>query len=405
MRSDRKHGGRWTGTACGLLVATLLGVGLLTSAGCTEKNELAAPPPPVVFVALPRVESMVLYDEYPGRLEAYQRVELRARVTGILEEAPFQEGEPVEAGQVLFRLERGPLEAAVAEAEAASAIAQAQLQLAQTELDRAERAFEADAASDLEVRRAEAEVAAQMGQVQAAKANLTVARIDLGYAEVTSPIGGRVSEAMVDVGNLVGRDGPTLLTTVVDDDPMYAYFDIDERAVLEYLETVPVNERGGGLEGIRLRLADGSVHDAKGVIEFADIALSTETGTLRIRAAFPNPRRSIVPGFFAQVGVPLPSSSVMLVPAASKLADINGDYVMIVDAEGGVERRSVEVGRQVGTDVVIMSGLTGDERVIVRGLQRARPGSTVEARPLDQAPRPAAGPAAPDVAEPTGQGG
>jgi RND family efflux transporter MFP subunit len=414
MRIDR--------AAC--LLCTIIALTLvLPAGGCEQKNELASPPPPAVFVATPRVEEMVLYDEYPGSLGAFERVEIRARVSGVLEEIAFEEGKAVERGALLFRIEREPLEAAVAEAEAALAIARAQLALSETERDRAKRAFDADAATDLEVRRVEAEVERARGQVQAAEANLKVARIDLGYAEITSPIAGRVSESIVDAGNLVGRDGPTLLTTIVDDDPIYAYFDINERAVLDYLERVPLSERTGSLDGVRLRLADGTVHAHEGTLDFADTGLAPETGTLRLRAVFPNPDRTVVSGFFAQVGMPLPGQTVMTVPSTSTLRDIQGPFVMVVNSEGTVERRDVVLGRRIGPDVVIESGLAEDERVIVRGLQRARPGSTVDPKPLGEGPQAgrteAVAPASRgtasgseaettaggDAAEPTGRGG
>jgi RND family efflux transporter MFP subunit len=353
---------------------------------CGERNELAKPEPPTVFVQPPIVEQRQLYEEYPGRVEAVDRVEIRARVSGYLQEVLFEAGQDVEPGDVLYRIEREPLQAAVNAAEAAKRITQAQLDLAETELSRAERAFESQAASDLEVRRARAEVERRSGELQAADAQLEQARIDLGYAEIRSPIDGRVSETFVDAGNLVGREGPTMLTVVVTYDPIYAYFDVNEREVLEYLERVPLSERERRVEGVRLRLADGTLYSEFGAVDFANVELDESTGTLRIRATFPNPGRELLPGLFARVGMPLPSDTVMLVPAAATLRDIVGDYVMVVNSDGGVERRDVTLGRLVDDMIVVESGLEESASVIVRGLQRARPGSTVTAQPVEQSP-------------------
>ncbi len=362
--------------------ATALAATIAFPLGCGEskKNEAAQTGPPVVFVQQPRVQEMTLYDEHPGRIAASARVEIRARVEGVLEEALFEDGQDVERGDVLFRIEREPLRAVVNASEAAVAIAEAQVELAEAELSRASAALARDAATELEVRRARAEAERRRGELKAARAQLEQAQIDLSYAEITSPISGRISETYVDVGNLVGREGPTLLTVIVAYDPIEAYFDVNEREVLDYLERVPLAERARTLDNVRLQLADGNTYPQKGTVNFANVELDEGAGTLELRAVFPNEGRALIPGLFARVGLPLPTETVTLIPVAATLRDISGDYVMVVNSDGQVERRGVTLGRMVEDSVVIEEGLGGDERVVVRGLQRARPGSQVQAK-------------------------
>jgi len=364
------------------VVLVLLCVAWLVS-GCDQQNEFIPPPPPTVTIASPVEETYTVTREFTGRTEATETVEIRARVQGFLEAVEFRDGDIVEAGDVLFRLEREPFEAALASAIAERDRAQASLDLAEAVLDRTELAAKSKAVSELEVleKRAERDVAE--ANRKAAEAAVAQAELDLSYTVIHAPIGGRLSRRYVDVGNLVGAGESTLLTTLVADNPIFVYFNVDERRVLDFLRTRPAGGPTAGRRAdpprVTLFLADGVEYPSPGEITFAENVVNPDTGTVTVRATFENDEELLYPGLFARVSVPMDEKRGLLVPQVALQRDQAGWFVLAVDGEGVVYRRDVELGPRQGPRRVVLSGLAADDRVIVRGVQRARPGSRVNA--------------------------
>jgi len=316
-------------------------------------------------------------------LTGIAEVEIRARVRGILEKCFFEAGELVKTGTPLFLIEQGPYKAAVTEAEGNLAQARADYDLSKANRMRIENAFKTKAVSEIEVLSAKANEAKAQAAVVQAEATLEDARIDLSYTEIKAPVDGRLSRALVDTGNLVGSGEPTLLTTLVDDAKIRAYFEIGEREVLPYLDKRP---RPGSDDKelrfkndtkVQLELTDGSIYEHPGELDFVDNRIDPTTRTVKIRAEFPNPEGKLAAGMFAEVGLPFPIPQAMLVPRAAILRDLAGEYVWVVDEENIVRRNGVETGPSIEDTVVVTKGLKGQERIIVAGLQRAREGGKV----------------------------
>lgn len=368
--------------------AAVLAAVLSVVAGCGPRNQFVPPPPPKVTVARPLVRDVTTYGEATGVLKASEFIEIRARVRGFLVEKTFQPGDDVEAGQVLFQIERGPYEATVSAAEAELAKAEADLSLAGTTYARKQELFASSAISDLELREAKASNDGAQAAVARARASLASARIDLDYTTVTAPIAGKLSRDLVNVGNLVGGGEATLLTTLVQVDPIFAYFQLGERDLLYFLgRRVKRIEEGtdtGLVVGedeaipVRLRLADGSVYAHRGRVDFIDNVLNPDTGTVEVRAVFPNPNGVLSQGLFARVGFPVDHEDAVLVPRRAIQQDMSGRFVFIVENENLVVTRQVEVGAEYDAFQIVTKGLQGSDRVIIDGLQRARPGIEVE---------------------------
>lgn len=371
-----------------LLHRIVLAASALALGGCTVANEYAPPPPPKVVVAPPVTREVTTYVDRTGRLEARDYVEIRARVKGFLQTVEFEASDMVEAGQVLFTIEPESFEAARDRANAARMKAEADRDLAKATLMKAEEAFSKQAISEIEILQRRAELDAAEAIVAAAKAEVNDAERDLSYTQVKSPIAGRVSRELVDAGNLVGSNDNTLLTTVVSLDPVYAYFAVDERMLLEILSQHAGGERPTKSQTIHvlLELVDGSTYAHEGVVDFGDNRVDPATGTLQVRAIFPNPDFNLYPGLFARVRIPKWSGTATLVPRTVVQRDLVGSYVLVVDASNTVFRRDVTLGDVVGLDRIVTDGLEPDDRIIVNGIQRARAGITVDVETAPPAP-------------------
>lgn len=374
--------------------ATLVVLTLLLL-GCKEQvNEFVPPPPPTVTVANPVEEEITTWVEFTGRTEATEFVEIRARVQGFLEVVHFEDGDVVEKGALLFEIEEEPFVAARNAAAAELERLKASADLANATLERTKKAAEAQAASEIEVLIAEAERDEAEAAVKSGQAALDQAELDLGYTKIHAPIGGRLSRTMVDPGNLVGAGDSTLLTTIVADELIYTYFNIDERSLLEFLRNRPRGTRreGGERPTVELILADGDPYEQSGVIDFASNIADPNTGTVEVRAIFPNEEGVLYPGLFARVRVPRDTSDRITIPDIAIQRDQAGSHVLIVRDDGTVERRAVAPGQRVGTRLIILEGLATDDSVIVNGIQRARPGLKVNAETesdADSTPPPA----------------
>lgn len=372
------------------LTGLLLGLGLFGGLGAGSSPAMAAGTEvPIVTVAHPKIREIIEWDEFTGRFEAVQRVEVRARVSGYLQSVHFEEGQIVNQGALLFVIDPRPYEAAVARAEAELARARSQLKLADLDMRRAEWLLKKNAISQEEgdTRRATRQQAD--ANVAAAEAALRTARLELGYTRISAAVSGRLSSRRVDVGNLItaGEQGQ-VLTTLVSLDPLHFVFDVSEADYLKY-----VRLRGGqgelaGGSGLpaELRLQDEKGWTHRGYIDFIDNSLDENTGTLRMRAVFSNPHGLLRPGIFGRLRLPATDPQhALLIPDAAVMADQSAKVVMTVADDGTVKPQPVELGPLYGDLRVVRSGLSADDRVIVGGLLRARPGSKVRPQPLDAA--------------------
>lgn len=338
-------------------------------------------PPPAVTVAQPLRRSVTQWDEHTARLEPSARVELRARVSGQVDRVHFRDGQVVRPGDLLFTLDRRPFEVAVDIARAEVARAQARLDLAQQEIDRTLPLIASRIApqAQLDTRRgAQREAAAQLLSARAALRN---AELELEWTELRAPIGGRVSDRRVDAGNLV-QQGSTVLTTILRLDPIYASFDTSEADYLRLARLARAGTRNSDREEghpIRLRLADEEGWDRQGRMDFLDVALDPRTGTVRARAVLPNPELFLTPGVFARIRLWTGEADTLLVPDAAVAADQASRMVLTVAEDGTVVPKPVQLGPVVDGLRVIRSGLAPDDRVVISGLHRARPGGRVTA--------------------------
>jgi RND family efflux transporter MFP subunit len=366
---------------------------LVASALACGGNEYVEPPPPNVVVGPPVQETVTEYLEFTGATEPINKVEIRARVRGFLLEVSFEEGEAVEEGALLFRIDPAEFEAAVHRAEANLALARASRGIARATHARLKKALETRAVSELEVLEAEAQVQGSQAQVQAREAELERAQLDLGYTEILAPIAGRTSRSLVDPGNLVGSGEPTLLTTIVQYDPIYASFDLSERDALRILEgTAKARAAAADPDRARARVELGTANEEGyphiGVLDYADPTVDRETGTVLLRAVFPNPEPVVlIPGLFVRVRIPAATrENALLVSARAVGADQGGSYVLVVGEGDVVEQRSVSLGARLGDLRVVEQGLEPGDRVIIEGLLRARPGARVTPQPAGAAP-------------------
>lgn len=351
------------------------------------------PPPVTVAAAIAREVQEV--DEFAGRIEATQQVEIRARVNGYLESIHFEPGEEVKAGDLLFVIDPKPFEARLAAAEAAAANTRAQLDLSRIELARQKQMLPDRATSRREYDAAAAAVATLEAALRANEATIDVARIDLGYTRITSPIDGRVGKDERTIGNLVQGDAPDspLLTSVVGLDPIYATFEADEGAFLKYI---------GAARGSSLKVEVGLANDAgtphTATLAFIDNQLDPASGTVRMRALLPNPDRRFTPGLYARVRLSDTTRPRRVVLVADRAigTDQSKRFVLVLDKDNNAQYREVRLGRVFDGLRVIESGLEEGEVIVVNGLQRVRPGSPVtptkaEMAQAVSAPPPAAG--------------
>jgi RND family efflux transporter MFP subunit len=374
----------------------------LTVAGCqpAEPAVVETGPPPVT-VSQPLEKEITDYEQYTGRTEAARTVEVRARVRGELKKVHFEDGALVKAGDPLFDIDPRPYQALLDAAQAKKASAEAQMGLAKSEYDRTRRLIaQGGAASreELEVWTAKRGVAA--ADIKQAEADIERAKLDLEYASIRAPIAGRISRPLVTEGNLVNAAADdALLTTIVSIDPMYVYFDVDERAALRFQagkreqRERTQQAQAEGLKQLSIPVSMGLVTDGdrfpyEGVLDFAENKVDPETGTIRVRGVFANTDRRLTPGLFARVRVPVSDKyKALLVNDTAIGTDQGQKYLLVVNAQNKVEYRLVTPGRLEGDLRVFPpdAGLKPGEWVIVNGVQRVRPG--IEVKP-EQVPMP-----------------
>ena len=359
---------------------TLLAGVAAVACGPTEQAA-PAPPPPEVTVANPETRDVTNFAEFTGRTEAFEAVEVRARVSGELREMHFTPSSPVNEGDLLFVIEPEPYEAARDIAVATIAQWEAEQDRAEANLSRLEQALQTEAVAEQDVDDARANVKTAEANLAAAKAGLVNAEINLSYTEVRSPISGLVSRNLVDLGNLVGSGENTLLTTVNRVDPMFAYYDVSESILLQALNNLGTTAGRGRTENVAvfLGLDDEIGWPHEGVIDFFDNTVNAGTGTIQVRGTFDNPTGKLFPGLFARIRVPVEDiSNAVLVQENAIGTDLGGKFVLVVGGDNVVELRHIELGPLQDDGMrVVLSNLEPDERYIINGLQRARPGLPV----------------------------
>ncbi len=360
----------------------LLAIAAAALAGCEPKNEFQPPPPSAVTVAVPLRRDVTEWFETTGATRAVQTAELRAKVGGYLKEVRFKDGQLVKNGDVLFEIEKAPFETALASANAELAKAEAQLKLSIAQLGRTKALIERKAGTKDQLDVAEAERTSAEAEVAAKKAAIKTATLNLGYAEVKAPFAGRMGRNLIDVGNLV-QVGTTVLATLESVDPIYAYFNLSEAELLRFLKM----QEEGSLKPIteadplpvQMALGETGKFSFKGTLDYRAFGVDPQTGTTERRAVFKNDDQRLIPGLFvrvrAAVGEPKPR---LLVEERALSSDQRGDYLLVVNAKNVVEQRPVELGPSDAGLRVILSGLKPDEKVVINGLQRARPGAEVK---------------------------
>ena len=380
---------------CARTAAILLCSWIFTA--CEQRNEYVEPPPPKVTVAKPLQQEVIDYLEFTGTTHAYEKVEVRARVAGFLQSMHFTPGTKVEKDDLLFEIDPKEYQALLNAAQAELSSANAQLKRAEAEFTRSKKLFKQKAGAERDVVKWRGERDIARAAVLRAKAKVEQEELNLSYTKITAPISGRVSRNFVDSGNLVGEGEPTLLTTVTRYDPMYVYFNLNERDLLRlmtmYRQRVKVKGYNPEEESdaraeipVFLGLANEEGYPHKGIADFAESGVDTGTGTLQLRGVFQNPGKSpvLVPGLFARLRMPIGNQdNALLVSERAIGADQSGNYLLTVTSENTVEKRPIRMGQLVDGLRVIEEGLQPGESVIVKGVQRARPGAKVDPEQID----------------------
>ncbi len=392
-----------TARRAGAIPAAIL---LLVLAGCNQSQQQAGgPPPPAVTVAKPVQRTVVDQDEYVGRFAAVDSVEIRSRLSGYLSEIHFKDGQMVKQGDLLFTIDRRPFEIALEQMRANLAQARANLAFTEADLARGQSLLTNKTITEQAYDQRTQAKAVATASVTAQEAMVHSAELDLDqYSQLRSPIDGRIGDRRVAVGNLVtGGAGAntTLLATVVSVDPIRFEFTFDEQSYLRYVRYASASKEVAALNGnvpVSLELIDENEFKHTGKIDFVDNAINTSTGTIRGRAVFDNADGIFTPGMFGRLRVPgSPPYTALLVPDAAIGSEQVRKYVLVVDDSGMVHQKYVTLGQLDGGLRVIKDGLDANDRVIVNGLMRARPGIKVNAQEQ-------AAPAAPAAAAPAKTG-
>ncbi|MGX5732586.1 efflux RND transporter periplasmic adaptor subunit [Pseudoxanthomonas beigongshangi] len=381
--------------------ASVLSLAILAGCSGGQASEAGAPPPPSVSVAPVLIKPVSQWDEFSGRIEAIENVELRPRVSGYIDRVNYTEGQEVKKGDVLFTIDARSYRADLARAQAELARARTQAELGRSEAERARKLSELQAISTEEYEQRRAAAAQAQANVAAAQAAVDSARLNLEWTQVRAPINGRAGRALVTAGNLVtAGDSASVLTTLVSLDKVHVHFDADERAFLRYAEMARKGERPSERDGkvpVQVALADDQGFPYSGTVDFLDNQVDRSTGTIRARAVLDNQDRLFTPGLYARVRL-LGSGEfkAALVDDKAVLTDQDRRYVYVVDKEGKAQRRDVKLGRMVQGLRIIEQGLAAGDRVIISGVQKVFfPGMPVnaklvamDAKPEDKAPAP-----------------
>ena len=388
-----------------MVVAGVLTTTLLMS-GCGRKQAAGPPPagPPEVGVITIQPQKVAITTELPGRTSAFLIAEVRPQVNGIIQKRSFTEGSDVKAGQVLYQIDPAPYEAAYASAKASEARAEANVIPARLREERYKELVKIKAVSRQDYDNAFAALKQAEAEVAAAKAAVDAARINVAYTKVTAPIAGRIGKSVVTTGALVTANQAAPLATIQQLNPMYVDVTQSHAELLKLQKSVAsgVLKRGGSAQAkVKLLLEDGSSYPVEGTLKFSDVTVDPSTGAVTLRSLFPNPAQLLLPGMFVravvQEGV---NEQAILVPQRGVTRNPAGDAMaLVVGAEEKVEARIIKVDRTLGENWLVTEGLKPGDRVILEGIQKARPGTPVKAVPFGSAPQ--AAPAGAGQAPPT----
>jgi len=381
LLTDRRAVRKW----CAIVL------GLVTLAGCRQESQpqTAAPPPPEVTIAQVVERAVIDYEVFTGRLESAENVEIRARVRGYLTQVNFTDGDEVKTGTLLFEIDPRPFEAQLSFAEGQKAQWLAKRDKAQSDVSRYESLVPTGAASAQDLDKARAELGEAVAAIQSAEASIAQARLDLEFSKITAPIDGQLGRALITKGNLVqsGAGPDALLTTMVSLEPMYAYFDVDERSMLRFRERGRATQPEGAAQPavaslkipVYLALSNDDGFPFEGVMDFADNRVDSNTGTIRVRGTFDNSKRILKPGLFARVRIPVSDQyQALLVTELAFGVDQGHKFVFVVDDKGVAEKRFVKLGPTQDDGLqVVTEGLKSGEWIVINGLQRVRPGQPV----------------------------
>ncbi|TWB61067.1 multidrug efflux system membrane fusion protein [Rhizobium sp. ERR 922] len=384
MKSNGKSWALW-GAGMGIAAAVAgaaFYLELPRGAQATEAASQAAPPAIPVTVAAVEPRDVTSWQEFSGRLEAIDRVEIRPRVAGAIQSVHFREGALVKQGDLLVTIDPAPYEAAVAQAQAQVGAAKATLNLTKVEVDRGQKLFDNKTISQSDMDTRASNYAAAEANLKAAQATLQTAQLNLDYTQVRAPIAGRVGKIAVTVGNLVAAGASSsVLTTLVSVDPIYASFSANEQTVTQALSELPAT---GGIvppvEQIPVQIGTASDNGTpiKGKLQLIDNEVDAASGTVSVRAVFDNPGGRLIPGQFVRVRMGQPKAeNKIVIDDRAVGTDQDKKFVFVVDGENKVNYRQVQLGSVVDGQRVIENGLKAGEKIVVNGLQRIRPGAVV----------------------------
>jgi len=371
----------------------------LTLLACEENNTYVEPPPLKVTVAQPIVQEITDFLEFTGTLHASEKVKINARVSGVLQSMHFVPGTIVDKGQLLFVIDPREYETDLQAAKAELSSAHAELKRSETEYNRAKTLHKKNAGSESDVVKWRGEMEVAKASIKRAEAKVDRVQLTLSYTQVTAPIRARIGRDHVDVGNLVGEGEATFLTDLTRYDPMYVYFDLNERDLLtimslyrKSLKEKGIDPRISGAENadiaLFLGLSDEEGYPHEGLFEFGESGLDTDTGTVQLRGVFENPEipPKLIPGLFARIRMPFTTRNNMpLVTEEAIAADQSGRFVLVINNENVVEKRNIRLGQLIDGMRVIEEGVKHDDWIIVKGVQRVRSGSKVDPDKIDMA--------------------
>lgn len=373
-----------------LRLTMTLSIAVLIASGCGPSRQMPKAEPPNVTVAPAIKRQVVDFSEYTGHIEAVASVDVYAKVSGYLEKVAFEDGALVKKGDLLFEIDKRTYQAEYNQATSQKELFLAKKALADATLARNKKLVGSGAVSQELFDESVAAANEAAAQVDAADSEIAARKVDLDYCTINAAISGRIDRTYVTDGNLIqsGVGEPTLLTTIVSVDPVYAYFDVDELALLSYIKRHTPTTNPEGESSLRelkipvqIYLADGSEYPLLGTIDFGSNQINAGSGTLTVRAVIPNPQGTLRPGLFVRVKVAAKAPyQAVLVPEGAIGADQSDRYVYLLDKSGNAERRSVQLGTKQGRLRVVKSGLAEGEKVIVNGLLLVRPGKPVKAQ-------------------------
>ncbi len=364
----------WRPAKRALAVAAVLLCGLAAS-GIAQQPEPAAVP---VGTVTAERKPIARTADFVGRIQAIERVDIQARITGFLEQVLFKEGDVVKDGQPLYRIEKDLFKATVEQAQGALEASKAKKLLTAIQYERAEQLMKTSSGTVVSRDQALTADRSAAAQILIDQANLETAKVNLGYTDIIAPISGKIGRTMVTKGNVVSPQSGTL-TTIVSQDPIYVLFPVSQRALMQARRDTNAADIAG--IKVRLRFADGSAYGPVGKIDFVDVTVDKATDTVQVRAVFPNPSGELIDGQLVTVNLESgkPEEQV-IVPQAALITDQQGTYVFIVE-DGKVAIRRIKPGGANGQGVIVAEGLSGGEQVVVEGIQSLRPGISVKASP------------------------